>query len=225
MTNFFRNYTDSRLRVAVVGSREAPEMHCEVLEEAAIEVLRSGGKILTGDAVGVDMAGRNAITRAIDETGLSGHRFGEIHMPTLKNKELKDGDLSGAVIGHHSTESTYWFANTIAALARGSFEGLSDFGIWLHSRNPYQILGNTLKDPVSIVLTSAEPTSRGCKGGTNTALRIAAARNIPIINLQTQAGMELLSSFITGIQDIPLDWNGRLSIAREDPTVVKWGKI
>lgn len=72
-------------------------------------------------------------------------------------------------------------AQEMAFKVRGSWNGLNEWGIELHSRNVFQILGHTLDWPVRGVYFWAEPhrTKKWTvSGGTNTAIQIARAFGI-----------------------------------------------
>ncbi|WJJ54940.1 DprA-like DNA recombination-mediator protein [Xanthomonas phage RTH11] len=88
--------------------------------------------------------------------------------------------------------------------ARGSFEGLYDNGIALHSRNAYQILLDDLQTPVSSVVYWARPVGKKgqVKGGTNTAVQLARRFNVPQINIYTDEGMEKVLNYIKRSREI-----------------------
>ncbi len=211
-----------KFRVAVIGSREASVEHCEVLENAAVEIMTLGGKGDSGGAGGLDTALTNAIRTMMTDTGFEGSVFGTIHLPWDGFNDLHAGDLGGAcVVNNH--DFIIKLAETLAKVARGGYYGLGRGGRSLHSRNPYQILGRNLIDPVNVVLTSAPFNNRGkVTGGTGTACSIANAMEILVINLQKPHGMEQLMSLLEGLKDPPVGWKGKLKVTREQPTVVQF---
>lgn len=87
----------------------------------------------------------------------------------------------------------------MALEARGSFHGLDDWGINLHSRNVMQIHGANLQDKVEYLIYWAIPVGKAerCKGGTNTALQIAKKAEVKHrINLYTTEGQIWASQFL-----------------------------
>lgn len=208
--------------VSVIGSREAPVSHCEVLEESAVSIMELGGIGVSGGAPGPDTALTNAVQRLMTDTGLAGNIFGIIYLPWNGFNELRDGDLGGACcVNTHPQASK--LAEVIARIARGGFYGLGRGGRSLHSRNSYQILGRDLSSPVNVVITSAPFNNRGkVTGGTGTACAIANAMEIPVINLQKPHGFDQLESLLQGLTNPPDGWSGELRITREQPEVVQF---
>ncbi|WP_415913103.1 hypothetical protein [Neptuniibacter sp. QD37_11] len=71
------------------------------------------------------------------------------------------------------------------------FRGFKESTRLLWQRNPFQVLGPDLKDPVNFVLChtpdgciSHETYQRGLTGGTGVAIAIASRHNIPVFNTQ-----------------------------------------
>lgn len=167
--------------------------------------MRYGWVGLSGGANGPD----DSLTKAIDvvsvESMRPGRHFGEIYLPSPSFNHLNSGDLEGACI---FTEHPY--ASTIARIARCGYYGLDDYGIKLHSRNAHQVLGFDLLSPVDIVLISA-PYTKGGKviGGTGTAVAIAKAFDIVVINLQMPNGAHELEVFLKLIKTLPSGSEGK----------------
>lgn len=103
----------------------------------------------------------------------------------------------------------YAKAQELALQARGSFEGLKSGGIALHTRNAYQVLGQSLHRPSKMLICYALPVGKSgtVKGGTNTAVKIALSRKIPVINLATEEGLMRIQRFVETHRhtDIPTD--------------------
>lgn len=89
-------------------------------------------------------------------------------------------------------------AEEIALKARGSWEGLKQGGIKLHTRNAYQPLGRTLDQPSKALICCAEPAGKkgGVKGGTNTAVQIALDWNIPVYNIYKDEDRKRIEDFV-----------------------------
>lgn len=163
-----------------VGSRDVPDDMVPLLIWAGHCMALLGGVLCTGDAPGSD------------EYFLTGYESGkasdmppaQVYYTALKNQRNLTHDV---VKGHHEAERypTHDAAKAMAFKARGSFEGLYPSGIGLHSRNPMQVLSETLEHPVWVVLFYAEPVGRQgkVKGGTNTAVQVAIMHDIKRVNL------------------------------------------
>lgn len=73
----------------------------------------------------------------------------------------------------------------------------NNYALGMHERNVHQILGKDLQSPIDLVLTWCKPGH----SGTRTALNIAEANNIPIINFykgvdQFQIALAELNAFL-----------------------------
>lgn len=103
-------------------------------------------------------------------------------------------------------------ARSMAFNARGSFYNLGEKGIKLHIRNVYQIHGIDLTELVCAIYLYAEPNGKSkVHGGTNTALQIAKAAEVPIIkNLYFQSTVDEIEAWLAEHeQDYPyidIDW-------------------
>lgn len=111
-------------------------------------------------------------------------------------------DASKRIFDATSFVDTYEQAQEIAYKARGSFEGLKEGGIQLHTRNVYQVLGPTLDQPSRGLTCWAQPVGRQGKvrGGTNTAVQIALSRDIEVINLYKDLDRNRIETFLADIE-------------------------
>lgn len=161
---------------AGIGARATPE-DVEALMVRAAEFLVPGGWMLrTGDARGADRAFRRGALAADGEL--------EVYLADGGNRgseELTPGGPSAA-------------AYELAARMHPAWERCSARVKALHARNGHQLLGRRLDDPVRFVLCwtrdgSPDGSSRS-SGGTGQALRIAAGRGIPVLNLAREEHRE-----------------------------------
>lgn len=85
---------------------------------------------------------------------------------------------------YDAQRSPNWdIAQSHAKEARGSFDKLGKGGIALHTRNTFQVLGESLVEPAILTMLYAVPTKWGVAGGTNTAFKISLKAKIPTFNL------------------------------------------
>jgi len=129
-----------------------------------------GWRLSSGDAIGADYAfyvGARlspGFDQAIPRIYLSRNGYGG------RREETARGFINAQRF------DTYAQARKIAEDARGGFYNLSEFGIELHTRNVFQIMGHSLTDPVSAVYFYAKPRPKNpekVQGGTSTAIEIA----------------------------------------------------
>lgn len=144
---------------AGIGSRKTPENILEIMKEIAKNLAKDGYTLRSGGAEGAD----SAFEKGCDEVG--GKK--EIYLPW---KNFNGNSSSLYDISEESFELAKRFHPAWTYLKHGAK--------CLHSRNGYQVLGLDLNTPVSLIVYYANKT-----GGTDQALRIAAWRKIPVVNL------------------------------------------
>lgn len=193
-------------RVAVIGSREAPEFELKLIRQFVKILVECGYAIYSGGCPkGVDLAAY----KGAYASKTSDKARNRIYIPWEGSAKLKHNPEMG--IYDATRFDNYDIARTLAQLARGSFEGLNEWGEKLHSRNPYQVLGDSLCDNVDFVLTWAKPSGKGgfVKGGTGTAVRIAIEHGIKVYNLYHQDVRDQVESLILNVKLHALDYIAR----------------
>lgn len=167
-----------------VGTRPdgLPEGHAQLQVWVGHCLALLGGVLCTGDAPGSDT------------NFYVGYKLGrgakmppaQIYYTNLKNQR---NSTHSPINGYHELEmypETRHIAQDMAYEARGSFNGLWDSGIALHTRNAFQVLSEDLQHPRLFTVFTAEPANKAgtkCKGGTNTAFQISRKNKIPAVNL------------------------------------------
>lgn len=175
--------------VAIVGSREAPIDELELMIRLGRTFTDLGYADSSGDAFGSDRAGWYGAIQS-DRYPDVGSR---IYL-TQSYKNRRRAEEHGFIIAEDYPEC--WpMAMSMALAARGSFGGLNEYGIGLHTRNVYQILGHELNEPVKLMFYYAKPVGNPAhgkvSGGTNTAVQLALQAGIEQrINLATKEGYE-----------------------------------
>lgn len=173
-----------RLKYAGIGSRDITPEITLLMRRLGKHLAELNMVLRSGGALGSDTAFYEGAVRAVG------------YVPALTEIYLGWNGMGGHV---HDPENGFYDstryptveeAMNIAERIRGGFHGLGRGGIALHSRNIFQILGPELNDPVDLVICYAKPVGNRVKGGTNTAYSLAVERNIPIINLYTQKGLD-----------------------------------
>jgi hypothetical protein len=154
------------LRYAGIGSRSTPSSVCDYIRtELAPKLCREGWKLLSGGAEGADQAFAHHIPAEMKEIyvvdlGLE-KDASVIYAPRLSN-------------WRRAIDTMWKYRPKPEALKSNRSRGLI-------SRNAYQVLGLSLKEPVDMIVCW---TPNGAvTGGTGQALRIAQDFNIPVYNL------------------------------------------
>jgi hypothetical protein len=163
-----------RLTYAGVGSQKTPlpvlRMMCRIAGrlEARGWVLHSGG------AIGADRA---------FESGVSDPANARIFLPWR-------GAFDHPSPLHHLCDR----AHELARKYHPAYHNLSPAGRKLMARNGYQVLGQSLTEPVTCVICW---TSDGKdKGGTGQAICIAWDHDIPVFNLHDRTALVRLGEFV-----------------------------
>lgn len=202
--------------VAIVGSRETPTDELELMIRLGRTCTDIGLVISSGDAYGADRAG----WWGAKQSEVYGNVGSRIYL-TESWKNRQRANQLGFLIAEDYPEK-WIIARALAETARGSFKGLNEYGIGLHTRNVFQITGHTLEEPVKLMFFYAKPNNDGTKvsGGTNSAFQIAKKAEIEkIINLATPEGLEYVNKFLEHYEkDYPyvdIDW--RQILKHDDP--------
>lgn len=180
--------------VAGVGSRDVPEWALEIMIRLGRTYTDLGYQWSSGDAYGSD--------RAFLYGASQSKRYQEIGARVFLHKDGTNGTWVKDRPFYYDaskfdlvTQST---ARGMALHARGSFYGLFESGIQKHTRNVYQIHGESLGETVCAIYFYAEPKGKNAvSGGTNTAYQLARTAGVPlIVNLYTKEGCEIAEAWL-----------------------------
>lgn len=180
-----------------IGSRETPTDVCQLFHAIGYSQCARGWVLRSGGADGADEAFyQGAIaypgfcSRAA-EIFIPWNGFKRTHSPPLYH-DPERGIYDASRFDAHEE------ARALALQARGSFEGLGQGGIRLHTRNAYQVLGRTLSQPSRSLVCWAQPIGRkgAVKGGTNTAVQIALRHGIRVLNAYKDVDRRLLEEWV-----------------------------
>lgn len=145
---------------AGIGSRETPKPILTRMSVLAFLLAEKGLVLRSGGADGAD----SAFEQGCDKAG--GEK--EIFLPWKKfNNNMSPLFKPSSEI------------RAYAAQFHPVWESLSSGVQQLHARNCQQVLGAKLDDPSCFILCWTNPG----KGGTNQAIKVAMANNVPVINL------------------------------------------
>lgn len=176
-----------------VGSRDTPTDVCQLMEQISLASYAIGFALSSGDAEGADKAFYAGAVQSSNFDALTARIY-------LSANYVRGRTADPSSYFYNATLSPNWTkAIELATIARGSLNGLNDWGIALHARNVFQILGESLVDPVGATIFWAIPKGSGktVAGGTNTAFQVAKNFNIPtIINLYKEADRRRAEAFV-----------------------------
>lgn len=168
---------------AGIGSRQTPQSIQKVETDLARKLAEDGWILRSGHAVGSD--------RAFEAGASQVNQDLQVFLPFTRNVDLKPWHILGPSL------PSWPEALSVSAIYHPGWTNLKETDRVLHGRNAYQILGPTLQEPVAMVVCWTDGGDE--EGGTAQALRIARAREIPIINLGTGAGMSLVQDYLNPI--------------------------
>jgi hypothetical protein len=152
-----------------VGSRKTPLAILDLMTRIAEKMNKRGYRLRSGGAMGADTA-----------------------------FEIGAGEMKDIYFAHHANEE----AKAIAEKFHPAWEKCSEYAKKLHGRNAFQILGQGLNTPSEYCICW---TPDGCikhadrtrtTGGTGTAISIADAYGVPVINLARAVHLGTYSTWV-----------------------------
>lgn len=189
---------------AGVGSRETPEEIGLVMCAIARKLTDFGWTLSSGGADGADLAFESGV-RAGDERQ-------RIFVP------YRGFNGSKSTLTHIDPR-----AFEIAQRVHPAWDRCSDFARKAHARNAHQVLGRSLKDPVSMTICwtkdgAVDAASAHNAGGTRTAIVISAEHRVPVFNLRND---EVLWAFKRWVgKDLLAEVKGDLRMKGEKKALV-----
>lgn len=164
-----------------IGSRETPEEILGWMQDIGWLLAKKGYTLRSGGADGAD----SAFEKGCDQA--NGKK--DVYIP-WKNFNKRGWTKDAGIVPDLEA------AKEIVMRTHPAPRRLSQGAMKLHSRNPYQILGDNLNTPSDFVI--AYTPNGKLKGGTATALRLAQENNIPVYNLG-DPNAPSLSDFLVSI--------------------------
>lgn len=187
---------------AGVGSRETPEDVLQLMQELSLELYSKGYALSSGDATGADRAFWKGATKSPYYRHLGARIY--LSAAWVRGRAADPENYFYNALSYH----TFGEAKDTAEIARGGWYGLNEWGVNLHTRNVFQILGSNLTEHVQFLIYWAKPIGKTekVKGGTNTALQIAKRFGVKQrINLYTVEGRAWAENFLAKTEINKLD--------------------
>lgn len=184
-----------------VGSRETNVDVCEWMRAVCRLLLRLMCKGYSGGAEGPDDALCKAVADILESEGNTarGYELAAIFIGWYKFNGWIPGDLDGAILDG-SKQAKHHDATKLARAAHPNFDGMKPGGQTLHTRNCYQILTETLNNPIGFLMFSAtryDSTGIMPLGGTSTAWKIATALEVPTFDCGKSSDRQALLEYIS----------------------------
>jgi hypothetical protein len=167
---------------AGIGSRSTPPPVLALMHQLASRLASIGSVLRTGGAPGADQAFQAGAADSAGEV--------ELYLPWPGFEGFEQATLvrpSAAAFDVAARHHPFW-----SGMRRGARA--------LHARNSHQVLGASLDRPCGIIVCwtrdgSLDGSSRSA-GGTGQALRLAADRGVPVLNLAIEPHRELIERFV-----------------------------
>jgi hypothetical protein len=155
-----------------IGSRATPGQYLNKIADIAKYFSKLGWRLRSGAAEGAD----NQWERNWDNFNL------EVYLPwTPFNGRDASNSIRYVVVSKHEIVTQ---ARNILKEIHPAYDKLTQGALKLHTRNIYQILGDTLDQPSDLVVYYAPVDKQGkVLGGTATAVALAKQHNIPTYNI------------------------------------------
>lgn len=200
---------DSKLRAAIIGSRETPKEIMDLAIEFAYEMIKRGVSFESGGAERMDKVPEIAYWRAHYEGAARGDLRVYLPFPSFEGYE-RYADTAEYV---NTPQLPNWDEARILATRLynnyGRNKPLEQLSAGIQSlsyRNMYQVLGESLARPKDFIVFWAKPARDKrliVEGGTNLAVALGDEYGIPMVNLFYPEQQELLR-YVTKTGDIDL---------------------
>ena len=180
-----------------VGSRETPEHILNVMMDLGEKLADLGWVLRSGAAQGADQAFEIGWIRHVART--KDFTKAEIYIPWEGfEKHRRDGCFGCNILPDLDNPELYKKAVQIAEETHPAWERCSRGARTLHTRNVYQVLGQTLDKPSRMLMAWAPTTKSGTpKGGTATAIKLAQLSGVKdVFNLYKIEDYERVMKFL-----------------------------
>lgn len=182
-----------------VGSRETPEEIQMVMRKTAEKLASLGWTLRSGGAKGADSAFELGWLKwYASQTPWPNEPLAEIYLPRDNfNKHTRDGNFGANIL-----VTDKWKLKTASILAstvhpNWAAVGDSGFAFDAHTRNVFQVIGETFDKPSSMLIAWTPLTRAGEPiGGTATAINLARKYDIEVLNLNRPNDLARILKFI-----------------------------
>jgi len=179
-----------------VGSRETPDHIIEVMRQLGKKLADQGWVLRTGGAKGADQAFELGWVHHVQENG--DFTKAEIFLPwDGYEKHTRDMMFGCNILPDLDNPELCMVAELIAEQIHPNWSACKQGARKMHTRNVYQILGQDLKTPSSMLVAWTKLTKQGLPmGGTATAIKLATNHKIPCFNLNKPEDLEKIQKYL-----------------------------
>ncbi len=171
-----------------VGSRETPKEIMQLMCVFAKKAANLGWVLRSGGAGGADIAFQSGVSISEEPDR------GDIYVPW---KGFQNYQGTEPMIKIASQFENWPEAEKIAARVHPAWDKCSKGAKALHTRNVYQVLGDSLATPSKFLLCWAQVDRQGVpKGGTRTAWMLAVEHDVATYNLHDPATYDRISAWV-----------------------------
>lgn len=175
-----------------VGSRETPHDIMIMMTALAYQLNDQGWTLRSGAADGADSAFEKGADAGLYET------LKEIYIPWGSFSDRWHGQ-KGVFCLSRLPKHLVDKANGIASQVHPAFDRLKLGAKKLHTRNVFQVLGQTLDNPSKFLVCWAPTDKNGVpKGGTRTAWVLAEREGVECFNLYNDADRQRIEQWLEG---------------------------
>lgn len=172
----------------------------ELMQRLAYKLASEDWTLRSGAAEGADTAFELGwFEWYCNQTSLPRKSNVELYIPWDNfNKHAHLGCFGGVFELSQMPEEYQNLAKQIAAITHPAWDRLKQGAKKLHTRNVFQVLGQDCQTPSKMLICYAHPQGKKgeVKGGTNTAVKLALQRNIPVFNLYYEEVQEKLKKYL-----------------------------
>jgi len=183
--------------LTVIGSTDTPEAYCHALRQFTAQAIREHGvQVRSGGARGADTAAEDGahlyLTRdaqLIPHGATYVERLRQhlrVYLPYDGHRGKRASPFSPYIDAQKllAWEEAQTLILTIHPNPNALLHAKNPFALQAHTRNAFQVLGDTLKEPSDLLLCWAPTDKQGdAIGGTRTAWMLAGKHNVPRFNL------------------------------------------
>lgn len=185
---------------AGIGSRDTPEEYLDLMRRVGAVLGRAGWTLRSGGASGADTA--------FEEGALSVNGKRRIYLPKVGFGPLPRVNDASSLVPDQVLGKLIWeMASELAAQTHPSsgaaWSKMDDFTRRLLTRNMFQVMGDNLQSPVTMVVCYGEKPQFDqigrcvdVAGGTGQAVRLAAAENIRVHNIFVPEHFERVAKYV-----------------------------
>lgn len=184
-----------------VGSREAPSAILTLMEDIGEKLASQGWTLRSGGAIGADQAFERGMFKFAGLDAPYTWTPAEIYLPWSGYEgHFKDTHGGLNILPSHIRLDIESIAEGMAMAVHPAWEACKQGAKKMHTRNVFQVLGQTLDEPSKMLIAWTRLDKNGNpKGGTATAIKLANENGVSTFNLNKAEDFERINKWIGGM--------------------------